>query len=1128
MIDIPGVGPVEAKGAASEATLKELLRVMSQRPGGGSGGGGSGGGSGGGGGAGTSKAQKNQDNANNETAKKSNVLGNMFGIAGKSAGLAAFGLGRLTQYTEKTGRGMIGLGESITNVVQTFANVGDSVENAASVFSKIPLVGTVFAAVAKAATATTDAFQKATASGATFGGSVTEFSRAASGAGMTMEKYGQLISQNGDAMRLLGGTTEQGANRFSQISKALRSSSSDLYALGYSTEDVNQGLANYSKFLGTTGKLGNMSNAELAKGAKSYLKEMDALAKVTGETRKQQEDAMAKLASDAQYQAAVNSMGAEEAKKFAQTINGLPPGLRDVAKDIMVTGTATTEESQQFMALMPKSAAKMAEFAEMSKKGIAPTVAQQQELQNLLKMEGAAQKKQFGDNARYNKDIAKSYNMMNDAANITKDGLVDATKATENAAKTTDGQAAAMEKTKQTLAEFSNGFQMALANSGILDVLMKSFSFLANLVTTFVVPAFKVVADLISTGLSAALDIVIPLFNEYLSPALQILTGAIITGVGYLQEFSSYLYDTFAPVFREIGAFIRDTLYPAFLDIVITIRDDIVPTLTTMWEVISTVVTPILRFLGNIIMDVVWPAFKEIAGFIKDNLSPIFHTLLAAVGTYVAFKIATMIPALIAMAAGFISMIPTILIIGAAGLVVAGTFLAIVAAVGAVAYGFKKLYDYIADLGFGFNMIGDAMSMLKIKFKEFMGGIGDLISKIPGMGRSDAEQKARDEEKKALEDEKKEIVTRLEEKQKNNATERQLEKDKKALEEKKLEGMDKQQKDEYLKQKQQQKRDDLEKSATDKAADLKKKGQGVIGNPQISKGGAGGGSKADEEKKTGDNAKETAKEIDLSSPTAALTSFAAQQKSPMFEEGKKRAEEEKARAKQMEEQAKMAGMSEQERAAYLKQKEIAQAKAAEEKAKAKTPPVADTKTAEEKAKAQTPPVANAQEGNKLAEISEQEKTIGSISRLGVAAGDAATSLGLAAGEVATSLRNVKDAAEKTKTQTAQAVASQSSPRNPKANDFLKVENPKKDIENAADKKAAEEKALAAATKATAQIDPRRTDNKPQPVQETAESLLASLNTKMEALISLSAKQADLNENQLSSLRGLSNDMYNVA
>ncbi len=1042
MIDIPGVGPVEAKGAASEATLKELLRVMSQRPGGGSGGGGSGGSGGAGGG---SKAQKNRDTADNQTAKQSNVLGNMFSMAGKSAGLAAFGLGRLTQYTVMTGKGMIGLGESITNVVQTFANVGDSVENAASVFSKIPLVGGVFAAVAKAATATTDAFQKATASGATFGGSVTEFSRAASGAGMTMEKYGQLISQNGDAMRLLGGTTEQGANRFSQISKALRASSSDLYALGYSTEDVNQGLANYSKFLGTTGKMGSMSNAELAKGAKSYLKEMDALAKVTGETRKQQEDAMAKLATDAQYQAAINSMGAEEAKRFAQSINGLPPGLREVAKDIMVTGTATTEESQQFMALMPKSAAKMAEFAEMSKRGIAPTVAQQQELQNLLKMEGAAQKKQFGDNARYNKDIAKSYNMMNDAANITKDGLVDATKATENAAKTTDGQAAAMEKTKQTLAEFSNGFQMALANSGILDVLMKSFSFLANLVTTFVVPAFTVMANLISTGLSAALDIVIPLFNEYLSPALQILTGAIITGVGYLQEFGSYLYDTFAPVFREIGAFIRDTLYPAFLDIVITIRDDIVPTLMTLWEVVSSVVTPVLRFLGNVIMDVVWPAFKDIAGFIKDNLSPIFHTLLAVVGTYVAFKLATMIPALIATAAGFLAMIPPVLAVTAAVLLLAAPFIAIAAVVGGVAYGFKKLYDYISDLGFGFNMIGDGLKMLGIKFKEFMGGIGDLIAKIPGMGRSDAEQKARDEEKKALEDEKKEIVTRLEEKQKNNATERQLEKEKKSLEEKKLEGMTEQQKAEYLKQKQQQKRDDLEKSVADKAADLKKKGQGAIGNPQISKGGAGGagGAKADAEKKTGDTAKETAKEIDLSSPTAALKSFAEQQKAPMFEEGKKRAEEEKARAKQMEEQAKMAGMSEQERANYMMKK--------------------------------------------AAEIGP----------------------------------------DKLLPETGKTTAPQTTPSTPKSTMTAKAESPKKDMENTADKKAAEEKAQAARTQA-AQNDPRRADNKPQPVQETAESLLASLNTKMEALISLSAKQADLNENQLSSLRGLSNDMFNVA
>jgi hypothetical protein len=106
-------------------------------------------------------------------------------------------------------------------------------------------------------------------------------------------------------------------------------------------------------------------------------------------------------------------------------------------------------------------------------------------------------------------------------------------------------------------------------------------------------------------------------------------------------------------------------------------------------------------------------------------------------------------------------------------------------------------------------------------------------------------------------------------------------------------------------------------------------------------------------------------------------------------------------------------------------------------------------------------------------------------------------------------------------------APQTAPGNPRSTMTAKAESPKKDMENTADKKAAEEKAQAARTQA-AQNDPRRTDNKPQPVQETAESLLASLNTKMEALISLSAKQADINENQLSSLKGLNNDMFNVA
>ena len=1027
MIDIPGIGQVEAKGAASEATLRELLKAMKTgstaagKP------------QAGGGGA-DLKAQKNRENADNSTARQSNVLGNMFGIVGKSAGLTAFGLGRMTKFVESTGRGLLGLGETVTQVVDKFANVGDSVEGAAGIFAKVPLVGTVFAAVAKAATATTDAFQRATASGATFGGSVTGFSKAASGAGMTMEKYGQLISQNGDAMRLLGGNTEAGANRFSQISKALRTSSNDLYALGYSTDDVNQGLANYSKFLGSTGKIQGMSNADLAKGAKSYLKEIDALAKVTGETRKQQEDAMAKLTSDAQYQAAVNSMSADAGKRFAQTITGLPEGLRDVAKDIMVTGTATTEESQQFMALMPKSAAKMAEFAEMSKKGIAPTVAQQQELQNLLKMEGSAQKKQFGDNARYNKDIAKTYNMMNSAANITTDGLIEATKATEDAAKTTDGQAAAIEKTKQGLAEFSNGFQMALANSGILEVLMKSFTFLANLVTTFVVPAFTMMANLLSVGLSTALDIVIPLFNDYLVPALQIFTGFLVDYViPAVTDLAAYLKDTFMPVFQDIGTFIKETLYPAFLDMVVFIRDSVIPTLTSIYEVVSSIVVPVLKMLGGIIMDYVWPAFKAIAGFINDNLSPIFATLLTTLAAYVGYQLTMLIPTLLAQIPPMLAMIPPMLAVAGAALLAAAPFIAIAAVIGLAVVGFYKLYEKLADMGYGFNMIGDGLKLLKLKISEFMGDLGDVISKIPGMGRSTEEQKVRDEQKALLEKEKTEISTRLEEKRKQNAFER-TEEGKQAAQLEKV-----------------RKREELSGKIDQETIKLKESGKKVIGDPKIGKGGAGGEldkKLQEKQKQEEDNKrkqiesieKESAKALDLSSPTAALMSFAEQQKSSMLAQGK---------------------------------------------AKADAAKLGTAKTGESK-----DPINDA-----ILKGQNREKE----------------------------LQRIKDQANEP---IGKAVGAGTAPRTPSSAATAKAEAPKTEMEKQAADKAAQQKALAEAEKKGS--DKLNLKEKTTAPQESAESLLASLNNKMDALISLNRQTVEVNQRQLSVQSNLSSDMFNVA
>jgi hypothetical protein len=91
-----------------------------------------------------------------------------------------------------------------------------------------------------------------------------------------------------------------------------------------------------------------------------------------------------------------------------------------------------------------------------------------------------------------------------------------------------------------------------------------------------------------------------------------------------------------------------------------------------------------------------------------------------------------------------------------------------------------------------------------------------------------------------------------------------------------------------------------------------------------------------------------------------------------------------------------------------------------------------------------------------------------------------------------------------------------------------IEQATKDKEQEKAKAAEQEKAAAEKARTEmAQNDPRRVDKKTAPGagQETPESLLASLNTKMDQLIQVSKRTADLNDRQLSVQKGLTSDLY---
>jgi len=387
----------------------------------------------------------------------------------------------------------------MSNLISSISKVGDSLTAAAGSLSVIPVVGgalsAALGAVAEAAERSVKSYQTAASAGATFGGSITEFNRHASRAGMTIEQFGNLIKSNSDGFLAFGNTTEQGAKRFGVVSERLRRTSNDLYALGFSTESLNQGLVSYGKQVRLQGRAGTMSNTELVAGAKKYLRELDLLAKITGETREEKEKEREALLKDAQFQASMAGLAPAVRESFLSVTQQVPEGMRNFAKDIMAVGTATTKENSLIMSQMPRSAAMLQEFHRKMQSGEAISMQERAKLNDLMALEGPAALKRIKYAGAADESLHSLVNALASTMKLQEGAVESGISAQDKATAGTDEQNKTLEEAKQKLTNFSNAFTEFLANSGLLDDLMTAFESFAGVIQTYLLPAAKFVAD---------------------------------------------------------------------------------------------------------------------------------------------------------------------------------------------------------------------------------------------------------------------------------------------------------------------------------------------------------------------------------------------------------------------------------------------------------------------------------------------------------------------------------------------------------------------------------------------------------------------------------------------------------
>lgn len=289
-----------------------------------------------------------------ETADKIEEAGDEYGHLKKT----------LKAHGEQFARTMVGItrtvGEGNTEFT-VFNSVVDSVTGALTEMGKsIPFFGAAMVAAGEGAKfllgqlqATTKAFNQVGAAGLAGAEGMSGLRDQFQTAGIDLQTYTKVITGNSEALAAFGGTAADGAARFSKaLGRVNQDFGTQLMNMGLSFDAIAEQTASYIAMQSRLGRAQNMTQAQLAKGAFEYAKELDALAKLTGQQKdqivKQQDAALSESRFRAKYDEMVARGQVGQAKAmldFQTRVNRFSPALAQGLRDIS-TGFVNTEAAQ--------------------------------------------------------------------------------------------------------------------------------------------------------------------------------------------------------------------------------------------------------------------------------------------------------------------------------------------------------------------------------------------------------------------------------------------------------------------------------------------------------------------------------------------------------------------------------------------------------------------------------------------------------------------------------------------------------------------------------------------------------------------------------------------------------------
>lgn len=285
------------------------------------------------------KSNTKATEVNTEAVKKNSTA---FNSVGKAAGFVVKGF----EILKGAINGVIG---TLDNV----AGMGNSMDSAARSFSAIPGVGqelaNMFGAAAGASSRLYETFLGGAQVGANFNGSMMQMEKFATGAGVSLDQFTDIIKTQGENLRFLGEGTAEGSKRLFRLAKDIRQPGGvgdSLARLGFSTQDIIEGISEFNSMAIRGSRQRTLTDQQLLQGTARYLKNLDAVAKATGKQRDEIEKEMKDRMLDAQFRAVIARLNAEDATDLNAFLSRLGETGGRAFKEIIAYGGIAGESGR--------------------------------------------------------------------------------------------------------------------------------------------------------------------------------------------------------------------------------------------------------------------------------------------------------------------------------------------------------------------------------------------------------------------------------------------------------------------------------------------------------------------------------------------------------------------------------------------------------------------------------------------------------------------------------------------------------------------------------------------------------------------------------------------------------------